>query len=96
MEFDEWEPVYEAICSDFGYDRAGDERGRDLLASLLEKSFDLADLSFVGGATAAIAGAGPSLETEGPRASARGPMSSSPRRRLSTRSRATASTSTAW
>ncbi|MFB1063907.1 6-hydroxymethylpterin diphosphokinase MptE-like protein [Natrinema sp. H-ect4] len=64
MEFDEWEPVYEAICSDFGYDRAGDERGRDLLASLLEKSFDLADLSFVGGATAAIAGAGPSLETE--------------------------------
>jgi len=56
MEFDEWEPVYEAICSDFGYDRAGDERGRDLLASLLEKSFDLADLSFVGGATAAIAG----------------------------------------
>jgi len=64
MEFDEWEPVYEAILRDFGYDRAGDERGRDRLESLLESSFDPADLSAVHGATVAVAGAGPSLETE--------------------------------
>jgi len=96
MEFDEWEPVYEAICSDFGYDRAGDERGRDLLASLLEKSFDLADLSFVGGATAAIAGRARRSRPSGTSSERARPMSSSPRRRLSTRSRATASTSTAW
>ncbi|RZV08292.1 hypothetical protein BDK88_3259 [Natrinema hispanicum] len=64
MEFDEWEPVYEAILDDFGYDRAGDERGRDLLASLLETSFDPADLSRIRDATVAVAGAGPSLETE--------------------------------
>ncbi|MFD1564946.1 6-hydroxymethylpterin diphosphokinase MptE-like protein [Haloarchaeobius amylolyticus] len=64
MEFDEWEPVYEAILRDFGYDRAGDERGRDLLASLLETAFDPAGLSKIRGATVAVAGAGPSLETE--------------------------------
>ncbi|MFA9415681.1 6-hydroxymethylpterin diphosphokinase MptE-like protein [Natrinema sp. HArc-T2] len=64
MEFDEWEPVYETILDDFGYDRAGDERGRDLLASLLETSFDPADLSIIRDATVAVAGAGPSLETE--------------------------------
>jgi len=64
MEFDEWELVYEAILDDFGYDRAGDERGRDLLASLLETSFDPADLSIIRDATVAVAGAGPSLETE--------------------------------
>ncbi|WP_254764033.1 6-hydroxymethylpterin diphosphokinase MptE-like protein [Natrinema marinum] len=64
MEFDEWEPVYEAILRDFGYDRAGDERGRDLLASFLESSFDSADLTAVPDATVAVAGAGPSLERE--------------------------------
>jgi len=64
MKFDEWEPVYEAILRDFGYDRAGDERGRDLLASLLETSLDPDDLSIGRDATVAVAGAGPSLETD--------------------------------
>ena len=64
MEFDEWEPVYEAILRDFGYDRAGDERGRDLLASLLETSLDPVDLPIDRDATVAVAGAGPSLETD--------------------------------
>ncbi|MFC4541715.1 6-hydroxymethylpterin diphosphokinase MptE-like protein [Halosolutus amylolyticus] len=63
MEFDEWEPVYEAIRRDFGYDRAGDERARDVLASLTEP-FDLAHLSAVRDATVAIAGAGPSIESD--------------------------------
>ncbi|MFA9428076.1 6-hydroxymethylpterin diphosphokinase MptE-like protein [Natronorubrum sp. A-ect3] len=63
MHFDEWEPVYEAILDDFGYDRAGDERARDVLASLTDE-FDLDRLSSVRDATVAIAGAGPSLSDE--------------------------------
>jgi uncharacterized Rossmann fold enzyme len=64
MEFDEWESVYGVILSDFGYDRAGDEQGRDLLAAHLEESFDPARLPIGPDATVAIAGAGPSLETD--------------------------------
>lgn len=65
MEFDEWVPVYEAILRDFGYDRTGDERGRDLLASVLEASYDPFQLPIGSDTTVAIAGAGPSLESEG-------------------------------
>ncbi|SEH10718.1 hypothetical protein SAMN04487967_0029 [Natronorubrum sediminis] len=61
MEFDEWEPVYEAILEDFGYGREGDERARDLLGSMTG-AFDFDVLSSVEGASVAIAGAGPSLE----------------------------------
>ena len=60
MEFEEWEPVYEAICRDFGYDRAGDERARDCLASLSD-DVGLSQLSSVRDATVVVAGAGPSL-----------------------------------
>jgi uncharacterized Rossmann fold enzyme len=63
MEFHTWEPVYEAILADFGYDRAGDERARDELAELTEP-FDLSRLSRFAGATVAVAGAGPSLSRE--------------------------------
>ncbi|WP_254530335.1 6-hydroxymethylpterin diphosphokinase MptE-like protein [Natrinema gelatinilyticum] len=63
MEFDEWEPVYNVILEDFGYDRIGDEQGRDFLDSLLDASFDPAGLSALQDATVAVAGAGPSLET---------------------------------
>ncbi|MFP8954955.1 6-hydroxymethylpterin diphosphokinase MptE-like protein [Natrialbaceae archaeon A-arb3/5] len=63
MEFDEWEPVYEAIRRDFGYGRTGDEQARDALASITGP-FDLETLSAVRGATVAIAGAGPSLSTD--------------------------------
>ncbi|MXV64400.1 DUF115 domain-containing protein [Natronorubrum sp. JWXQ-INN-674] len=63
MEFDDWEPVYEAILRDFGYDRAGDERARDVLGSLTD-GFDFERLSGAREATVAIAGAGPSLESD--------------------------------
>ncbi len=63
MEFDEWEPVYEAILADLGYDRAGDEQARDVLASLTD-GFDRERLSSARDATVAVAGAGPSLEDE--------------------------------
>ena len=29
MSWDEWEPIYQAIRADFGYDQAADEHGRD-------------------------------------------------------------------
>ncbi len=60
MEFEEWEPVYEAICRDFGYGRAGDERARDCLASLTDE-FDPSQLSVARDASVVVAGAGPSL-----------------------------------
>ncbi|WP_265111640.1 6-hydroxymethylpterin diphosphokinase MptE-like protein [Halosolutus halophilus] len=63
MEYDEWEPVYEAIRRDFGYDRAGDERARDVLAELTVP-FDFDYLDAIRDATVAIAGAGPSIGTD--------------------------------
>ena len=62
MEFQEWEPVYEAIVETFGFDRSADEHARDVLASL-STPLDFDTLSAVHGATVAVAGAGPSLET---------------------------------
>ena len=62
MEFDEWEPVYEAILADFGYDRRADERARDELAKRVG-SFD-ADRLDVRGRTVAVVGAAPSLPDE--------------------------------
>ncbi len=65
MHFDTWEPVYEAILEEFGYDRAADERARDVLSELLggRETLDLGTMD-VAGATVAIAGAGPSLESD--------------------------------
>jgi len=56
MRFEEWEPVYEAILADFGYDRAADERARNMLVDLLDgPGYDETTLAF-GDATVAIAG----------------------------------------
>jgi hypothetical protein len=64
MDFETWEPVYEAIIADFGYPRDADERARDLLGSLVTTDpFDLESLDLAG-KTVAIAGAGPSLRAE--------------------------------
>ena len=56
MNFAEWEPVYEAILADFGFDRAADESVRDLLAEFAEP-FDLVRLD-VTGEPVVVAGAG--------------------------------------
>jgi uncharacterized Rossmann fold enzyme len=61
MEFHEWEPFYEAILADFGFDRARDETARDWLAERVEP-WDLDALQL--GGTVAIAGAAPSLEDQ--------------------------------
>jgi len=62
MEYDDWAPVYDAILRDFGYDRAGDERARDVLAEHVT-AFDVARLDCRGD-TVAIAGGAPSLADE--------------------------------
>ena len=64
MEFTEWNPVYERVLADFGFDRAADERSRDALAELVgAETFDAARLD-ARGRTVAVAGAGPSLPDE--------------------------------
>lgn len=64
MNFVDWEPAYEALLADFGFDRTDDERARDRLAALVEP-FDLGRLeTALGGATVAVAGGGPSLPDE--------------------------------
>lgn len=63
MNFATWNPVYERILADFGFDRGEDERARDLLADLT-KPFDESRLGRIDGATVAVAGAGPSLASE--------------------------------
>jgi len=62
MEYDDWAPVYDAILADFGYDRAGDERARDVLAEYVAP-FDLDRLDCAGD-TVAVAGGAPSLADE--------------------------------
>jgi hypothetical protein len=69
MNYETWEPVYESILSEFGYDRAADERARDVLAGSVEP-FDWSRLAPVADATVAIAGAAPSLTDETARAAA--------------------------
>lgn len=60
MAFSEWEPIYEAILDDMGYDRAGDKRARDLLCGMTQP-FDLDRLSFAGGTVAVV---GPAVTEE--------------------------------
>jgi uncharacterized Rossmann fold enzyme len=63
MNFEEWAPAYETILTNFGFDRAADERARDLLADLASP-FDPDRLAAFDGATVAVVGAGPSLPDE--------------------------------
>jgi hypothetical protein len=62
MEFATWEPVYEAIVADFGFDRSADEQARDELADLTAP-FDTDRLA-CDSDRVAVAGAGPSLEAD--------------------------------
>jgi 2-amino-4-hydroxy-6-hydroxymethyldihydropteridine diphosphokinase len=63
MNFETWEPVYEAILADFGFGCRADEHARDVLAGLV-KPFEKRRLAGIEGATVAVAGAGPSLPDE--------------------------------
>lgn len=63
MEFERWEPVYETILAEFGFDRAEDERSRDLAARFAEP-FAFDRLAWIEDATVAIVGAAPTLPDE--------------------------------
>ena len=60
MNFETFEPMYEAILADFGFERAADERARDVAAEL-STPFPLDRLGDWRGATVAVAGAAPRL-----------------------------------
>lgn len=64
MQYQDWRPAYEAILADLGYEKASDERSRDLLADLLvdETTLALGDLGFSG--TVAVCGAAPNLAAD--------------------------------
>lgn len=63
MNFDTFEPVYEAILADFGFERGADERARDIAAEL-STPFPIGRLRDWTGQTVAIAGAAPCLADE--------------------------------
>jgi uncharacterized Rossmann fold enzyme len=72
MNFKTWEPVYSRILDSLGYDRASDQRARDLLAKLYSELVDqpelsvetaLSSLDFYG-ETVAIAGGADSLKDD--------------------------------
>ena len=60
MKYETFEPMYAAILSDFGFERAADERARDVAAGLTTP-FPLDRLDDWDGATVAVAGAAPRL-----------------------------------
>lgn len=62
MNFETWEPIYEAICADFGFDRAVDQHARDVLKDLVDP-FDTDRLA-VADATVAIVGGADLLEAD--------------------------------
>jgi uncharacterized Rossmann fold enzyme len=64
MLYQEWRPAYEAILADFDYERAADERSRDLLAALLEGKRPLGPEDLDVSGTVAVCGAAPSLADE--------------------------------
>ena len=63
MNFATFEPAYGAILDDFGFDRAADERARDVAADLATP-FPLDRLGTWAGETVAVAGAAPCLAEE--------------------------------
>ena len=64
MLYENWEPIYGAILTDFGYDRAGDERARDRLAALVAGVDPLAPDDIALGGTVAVCGGAPTLVEE--------------------------------
>ena len=61
--FSTWEPVYEAILSDLGFDRSADEAARNAVAEIAQP-FDRSQLAHLDSATVAVVGAAPSLSAD--------------------------------
>ena len=63
IPFDAFEPIYEAILEDLGFDRTADEQARDIAAEFAQP-FDERRLSVLDDACVAVVGAAPSLQSE--------------------------------
>jgi uncharacterized Rossmann fold enzyme len=63
MNFETFEPIYEAILEDFGFDRRADERSRDVAAARATP-FPISRFDGWVDATVAIVGAAPCLTAE--------------------------------
>jgi len=63
VNFETFEPVYEAILADFGFDRGADEHARDVAAEL-STPFSLSRFGEWEGATVAVVGGAPCLHDE--------------------------------
>ena len=62
LSFAEWEPIYEAVLADLGFDRAADERARDVAYGIVDTSDDAdadrnvdSDTDFINDADAPLA-----------------------------------------
>jgi hypothetical protein len=64
MDFETFEPAYEAVLADFGFDRASDEHARDVLAGLGPRGSLAAFEAALGGRDVAVVAPGPSLEAD--------------------------------
>ncbi|HII02419.1 TPA: DUF115 domain-containing protein [Methanosarcinaceae archaeon] len=67
MDFAAWEPIYERILADFGFDRSGDEEAARLLSKMLteENTVSLSKLNTtISGKPALVCGNAPKLRAE--------------------------------
>ncbi|WP_227131124.1 6-hydroxymethylpterin diphosphokinase MptE-like protein [Halorubellus salinus] len=64
MDFETFEPAYEAVLADFGFDRASDEHARDVLADLAPRGVLAAFEAVLGGRDVAVVAPGPSLAAD--------------------------------
>jgi hypothetical protein len=67
MDFAAWEPIYEEILEDFGFDRAGDEEAARILSRMLteKNTVSLSELkTAISGKPALICGNAPKLRKE--------------------------------
>jgi 2-amino-4-hydroxy-6-hydroxymethyldihydropteridine diphosphokinase len=67
MNFAAWEPIYEEILEDFGFDRAGDEKAARILSRMLteKNAVSLSEIkNAVSGKTTLICGNAPQLRKE--------------------------------
>jgi uncharacterized Rossmann fold enzyme len=67
MDFAAWEPIYESILEDFGFDRSGDEEAARFLSHMLteENSVSLSELkNVISGKPVLVCGNAPGLRAE--------------------------------
>ncbi|WP_048183333.1 6-hydroxymethylpterin diphosphokinase MptE-like protein [Methanosarcina sp. MTP4] len=67
MDFAAWEPIYERILADFGFDRTGDEEAARLLSKMLteENTVSLSELNTtISGKPVLVCGNAPKLRAE--------------------------------